>query len=148
MFYYNNTFDGIFWVYFWLVLSDAGDIRHLQGNVVTQLSLDHGMIDNTIYFTCNEVLGGVPIKKGDLVNCIAIRCGAEEGWKAIRVRTLFFVLLDVYEYIYISTATFVYFGFCIEMSLEEHYFLIKSFNQFKLDLQFFCCFLNYSMPLN
>ncbi|RVE71576.1 hypothetical protein OJAV_G00053290 [Oryzias javanicus] len=64
---------------------DAGDIRHLQGNVVTQLSLDHGMIDNTIYFTSNEVLGGVPLKKGDQVNCIAIRCGAEEGWKAIRV---------------------------------------------------------------
>uniref|UniRef100_A0A3P9MID8 RNA helicase n=1 Tax=Oryzias latipes TaxID=8090 RepID=A0A3P9MID8_ORYLA len=64
---------------------DAGDIRHLQGNVVTQLSLDHGMIDDTIYFTSKEVLGGVPLKEGDLVNCIAIRCGAEEGWKAVRV---------------------------------------------------------------
>ncbi|MEQ2253675.1 hypothetical protein ILYODFUR_034766, partial [Ilyodon furcidens] len=61
------------------------DIRHLRGSVVTQLCLDYGMIDDAIYFTSSEVLGGVPLKEGDLVNCIAVRGGAESGWKALRV---------------------------------------------------------------
>uniref|UniRef100_A0A3Q1ETR1 RNA helicase n=1 Tax=Acanthochromis polyacanthus TaxID=80966 RepID=A0A3Q1ETR1_9TELE len=61
------------------------DISHLRGSVVTQLCLDYGMIDDTVYFTSGEVLGGVPLKKGDLVNCIAVRDGAQRGWKALRV---------------------------------------------------------------
>ncbi|KAM4734595.1 RNA helicase Mov10l1 [Anableps anableps] len=61
------------------------DIRHLRGSVVTQLCLDHGMIDDAIYFTSSEVLGGIPLKEGDQVNCIAVRDGAEKGWKALRV---------------------------------------------------------------
>ncbi|XP_043980050.1 RNA helicase Mov10l1 isoform X2 [Gambusia affinis] len=61
------------------------DIRHLRGSVVTQLCLDYGMIDDAIYFTTNEVLGGIPLKEGDQVNCIAVRDGAEKGWKALRV---------------------------------------------------------------
>ncbi|XP_047239037.1 RNA helicase Mov10l1 isoform X3 [Girardinichthys multiradiatus] len=61
------------------------DIRHLRGSVVTQLCLDYGMIDDAIYFTSSEVLGGMPLKEGDLVNCIAVRRGAESGWKALRV---------------------------------------------------------------
>uniref|UniRef100_A0A669E9H7 Mov10 like RISC complex RNA helicase 1 n=1 Tax=Oreochromis niloticus TaxID=8128 RepID=A0A669E9H7_ORENI len=43
------------------------------------------MIDDAIYFTSGEVLGGVPLKEGDLVNCIAVRDGSEGGWKALRV---------------------------------------------------------------
>ncbi|XP_026220713.1 RNA helicase Mov10l1 isoform X2 [Anabas testudineus] len=61
------------------------NIRHLRGSVVTQLCLDYGMIDDAIYFTNKEVLGGVPLKEGDLVNCIAVRDGAQRGWKALRV---------------------------------------------------------------
>ncbi|KAM7003512.1 RNA helicase Mov10l1-like [Tautogolabrus adspersus] len=61
------------------------DIRHLRGSVVTQLCLDYGLIDDAIYFTSGEVLGGVPLKEGDLVNCIALRDGAQRGWKAVRV---------------------------------------------------------------
>ncbi|XP_035988416.1 RNA helicase Mov10l1 isoform X3 [Fundulus heteroclitus] len=61
------------------------DVRHLRGSVVTQLCLDYGMIDDAIYFTSGEVLGGVPLNEGDLVNCIAVRGGAESGWKALRV---------------------------------------------------------------
>ncbi|XP_035520313.1 RNA helicase Mov10l1 [Morone saxatilis] len=61
------------------------DIRHLRGSVVTQLCLDYGMIDDAVYFTSGEVLGGVPLKEGDLVNCIAVRDGAQGGWKAVRV---------------------------------------------------------------
>ncbi|KAK5599967.1 hypothetical protein CRENBAI_012535 [Crenichthys baileyi] len=65
--------------------SGTEDIRHLRGSVVTQLCLDYGMIDDAIYFTSSEVLGGMPLKEGDQVNCIAVRGGAESGWKALRV---------------------------------------------------------------
>uniref|UniRef100_A0A7N6ARA9 RNA helicase n=1 Tax=Anabas testudineus TaxID=64144 RepID=A0A7N6ARA9_ANATE len=59
--------------------SGMENIRHLRGSVVTQLCLDYGMIDDAIYFTNKEVLGGVPLKEGDLVNCIAVRDGAQRG---------------------------------------------------------------------
>ncbi|XP_068460110.1 RNA helicase Mov10l1 [Clinocottus analis] len=62
-----------------------GTIRHLNGSVVSQLCLDYGMIDGAVYFTSEEVLGGMPLKEGDLVNCIAVQDGAQGGWKAIRV---------------------------------------------------------------
>ncbi|XP_049929226.1 RNA helicase Mov10l1 [Epinephelus moara] len=65
--------------------ADMEDIRHLRGSVVTQLCLDYGMIDDAIYFTSGEVLGGMPMKEGDVVNCIAVRGGAQGGWKALRV---------------------------------------------------------------
>lgn len=58
--------------------------------MVTQLCLDYGMIDDVVYFTREEVLGGVPLKDGDLVKFIAIRRDADSGWKAIRVRSFFF----------------------------------------------------------
>ncbi|KAM3610001.1 uncharacterized protein V6R79_023715 [Siganus canaliculatus] len=61
------------------------DIRHLRGSVVTQLCLDYGMIDDAIYFTSAQVLGGMTLKEGDLVNCIAVQDGAQGGWKALRV---------------------------------------------------------------
>lgn len=53
--------------------------------MVTELCLDYGMIDDAVFFTSNVVLGGMPLKKGDLVNCIAVRDGVEGGWKALRV---------------------------------------------------------------
>ncbi|XP_037306349.2 RNA helicase Mov10l1 [Pungitius pungitius] len=61
------------------------DIRTLRASVVTQLCLDYGMIDHAVYFTSGEVLGGTPLKEGDLVNCIAVQDGAHGGWKALRV---------------------------------------------------------------
>ncbi|XP_045894481.1 RNA helicase Mov10l1 isoform X2 [Micropterus dolomieu] len=67
------------------VFAGMEDIRHLRGSVVSQLCLDYGMIDDAIYFTSAEVLGGVPLKEGDLVNCIAVRDSAQGGWKAVRV---------------------------------------------------------------
>lgn len=62
------------------------DIRHLRGSVVTQLCLDYGLIDDAIYFTNADVLGGMILKEGDLVDCVAVRDGAKRGWKALRVR--------------------------------------------------------------
>ncbi|KAG8012808.1 RNA helicase Mov10l1 [Nibea albiflora] len=53
------------------------EIRHLQGSVVTQLYVDHGMIDGAVYFTNEEVLGGIPLKEGDLVNGIAVERSAD-----------------------------------------------------------------------
>ncbi|XP_069551370.1 RNA helicase Mov10l1 isoform X1 [Brachyistius frenatus] len=67
------------------VTPDMGDIRHLRDSVVTQLCLDYGMIDDAIYFTSGEVLGGIRLKEGDQVNCIAVRDSAQGGWKALRV---------------------------------------------------------------
>nr|XP_046250224.1 RNA helicase Mov10l1 isoform X2 [Scatophagus argus] len=64
---------------------DMEDVRHLRDSVVTQLCLDYGLIDDAVYFTSGEVLGGVPLKEGDLVNCIVVRKGAQGGWKALRV---------------------------------------------------------------
>ncbi|TKS73686.1 RNA helicase [Collichthys lucidus] len=68
-----------------LLGSAMEEIRRLQGSVVTQLCVDYGMIDGAVYFTSEEVLGGTPLKEGDLVNVIAVRNGAQGGWKAIRV---------------------------------------------------------------
>uniref|UniRef100_A0A674N571 Mov10 like RISC complex RNA helicase 1 n=1 Tax=Takifugu rubripes TaxID=31033 RepID=A0A674N571_TAKRU len=43
------------------------------------------MIDDAVRFTSAEVLGGVPLQPGDLVNYTAVRDGPHGGWKAIRV---------------------------------------------------------------
>lgn len=69
-------------------VSAVEEIRHLRGSVVTQLCLDYGMIDDAVYFTSGEVLGGVPLRVGDVVNGIAVRDGAQGGWRALRVRNL------------------------------------------------------------
>ncbi|XP_029908601.1 RNA helicase Mov10l1 isoform X3 [Myripristis murdjan] len=69
----------------WSCAADREKIRHLRGSVVTQLCLDYGMIDDTVYFTSAEVLGGLPLRVGDTVNCTAIQGGDQGGWKALRV---------------------------------------------------------------
>ncbi|KAL2093862.1 hypothetical protein ACEWY4_011174 [Coilia grayii] len=61
------------------------EIQQVHGGVVTRLCQDYGLINDTIYFTSREVLGGVPLRDGDAVNAIAIRDGAQGGWRAIRV---------------------------------------------------------------
>lgn len=48
------------------------------------------MIDDAVRFTSSEVLGGVPLQPGDLVNYTAVRDGPQGGWKALRVRTNLF----------------------------------------------------------
>ncbi|XP_056137671.1 RNA helicase Mov10l1 [Lampris incognitus] len=61
------------------------ETRKLQHSVVTQLGPDYGLIDDVVYFTSREVLGGVPLKVGDRVNGIAAQEGAQGGWKALRL---------------------------------------------------------------
>uniref|UniRef100_A0A4W4GW27 RNA helicase n=1 Tax=Electrophorus electricus TaxID=8005 RepID=A0A4W4GW27_ELEEL len=57
----------------------------LRGGRVTQLCQDHGLIDQTVYFTTAEVLGGAPLCVGDPVRALAVRDGAHGGWRALRV---------------------------------------------------------------
>lgn len=63
----------------------------MQGSVVTQLCQDYGLIDHSVYFTAGEVLGGVPLHVGDVVNTVAVRDGAHGGWKALRVGAIHLV---------------------------------------------------------
>uniref|UniRef100_A0AAR2K7F0 RNA helicase n=1 Tax=Pygocentrus nattereri TaxID=42514 RepID=A0AAR2K7F0_PYGNA len=60
-------------------------IHQVRGGVVTQLCQDYGLIDHSVYFTAGEVLGGVPLCVGDPVHALAVRDGAHEGWRALRV---------------------------------------------------------------
>uniref|UniRef100_A0A6Q2YGL2 RNA helicase n=1 Tax=Esox lucius TaxID=8010 RepID=A0A6Q2YGL2_ESOLU len=61
-------------------------IRQLRCSVVTQLCQDYGMIDDAVYYTTKEVLGGVPLRVGDVVNGLAVRDSVQGGWRALRVR--------------------------------------------------------------
>ncbi|KAJ7997868.1 hypothetical protein DPEC_G00216620 [Dallia pectoralis] len=61
------------------------EIRHLRCGVVTLLCQDYGMIDDTVYFTTLEVLGGVPLRVGDAVNGLAVKDSVQGGWRALRV---------------------------------------------------------------
>ena len=65
------------------------EVRHLRSSVVTQICQDYGLIDDVIYFTSDQVLGGILLRLGDTVDGIAVRDGANGGWKALRVRTHF-----------------------------------------------------------
>uniref|UniRef100_H2V0D6 RNA helicase n=1 Tax=Takifugu rubripes TaxID=31033 RepID=H2V0D6_TAKRU len=67
-------------------VSDTSGEHQRSGRcVVTRLHLGQGMIDDAVRFTSAEVLGGVPLQPGDLVNYTAVRDGPHGGWKAIRV---------------------------------------------------------------
>lgn len=61
------------------------EIQQMRGSEVTQLCQNYGLIDNSVYFTAEEVLGGVPLYVGDRVNALAVRDGAHGGWRALRV---------------------------------------------------------------
>uniref|UniRef100_A0AAR2KHQ8 RNA helicase n=1 Tax=Pygocentrus nattereri TaxID=42514 RepID=A0AAR2KHQ8_PYGNA len=67
------------------ICSDIKEIHQVRGGVVTQLCQDYGLIDHSVYFTAGEVLGGVPLCVGDPVHALAVRDGAHEGWRALRV---------------------------------------------------------------
>ncbi|XP_035258113.1 RNA helicase Mov10l1 [Anguilla anguilla] len=69
-------------------VTDAEEIRHVQGGVVTRLCQDYGLIDDGVYFTGEEVMGGVPLRVGDGVTALAVRGGPHGGWRALRVELL------------------------------------------------------------
>uniref|UniRef100_A0A8C7IM48 RNA helicase n=1 Tax=Oncorhynchus kisutch TaxID=8019 RepID=A0A8C7IM48_ONCKI len=55
------------------------EVRNLRCGVVTLLCQDYGMIDDDVYFTTGEVLGGVPLRVGDAVNGLAVRDSVEKN---------------------------------------------------------------------
>ncbi|KAI5100366.1 RNA helicase Mov10l1, partial [Silurus meridionalis] len=61
------------------------EIRQMRGSVVTHLCENYGLIDHSVYFTVEEVLGGVPLHVGDAVNALAVQDGTHGGWRALRV---------------------------------------------------------------
>lgn len=68
------------------VKAEIASFRTVNGSVVTRLHLDHGLIDDAVRFTSAEVLGGVLLQPGDLVNYTAVKEDPQGGWKALRVR--------------------------------------------------------------
>ncbi|XP_028814623.1 RNA helicase Mov10l1, partial [Denticeps clupeoides] len=73
-----EEFDGLYG-------ADAEEIRHVRKGLVTHLCQDYGLIDGDTYFDPGQVLGGAPVEVGAAVNAIAVRDGAEAGWRAVRV---------------------------------------------------------------
>lgn len=69
----------------YLAFLGTEEIRQMRGSAVTLLCQNYGLIDNSVYFTAGEVLGGVPLHVGDRVNALAVRDGAHGGWRALRV---------------------------------------------------------------
>ncbi|XP_061085697.1 RNA helicase Mov10l1 isoform X2 [Conger conger] len=69
-------------------MTDTEEIRRVPGGVVTRLCQDYGLIDDAVYFTAQEVMGGVPLRVGDGVTSIAVRGGPHGGWRALRVELL------------------------------------------------------------
>ncbi|XP_030630697.1 RNA helicase Mov10l1 [Chanos chanos] len=61
------------------------EVKQVHGGLVSQLCQDYGLINDSIYFTFGEVLGGVPLCVGDTVHATVVRDGAHGGWKALRV---------------------------------------------------------------
>jgi hypothetical protein len=54
---------------------------------VTQMSARYGMIDDSVYFGLDTVVGGVDVevREGDRVRCTAVRLHSDAGWRATRV---------------------------------------------------------------
>jgi len=68
------------------VCSGIAQIQQVRTGVVTHLCADYGLIDHAVYFTSEVVLGGVVLCVGDSVQALAVREGAHEQWRALRVR--------------------------------------------------------------
>lgn len=81
----------------------------MQGVVVTQLCQNYGLIDNSVYFTAGEVLGGVPLHVGDMVNALAVQDGAHAGWRALRVGAMHFVHINYYSFPLVEHVSYQFF---------------------------------------
>lgn len=61
----------------------VGEQRFLTG-VVTSISSDDGMVNDSIYFDVGVVMGGVKVEVGDVVHVEAVRQHRRAGWCANR----------------------------------------------------------------
>ncbi|XP_069765517.1 RNA helicase Mov10l1 isoform X5 [Narcine bancroftii] len=66
--------------------ADCAEHKNVLGGTVTRSCGKYGLIDDSIYFTSNDVLGGVPLQIGQKVNVLAQKNEPCGGWKAIKVQ--------------------------------------------------------------
>ncbi|XP_072097342.1 RNA helicase Mov10l1 [Mobula birostris] len=65
--------------------SDCTEYKNVLGGIVTRFCGKSGLVDDSIYFTFDDVLGGAPLHVGQKVNILAQRSTASGGWKAVKV---------------------------------------------------------------
>ncbi|XP_060698542.1 RNA helicase Mov10l1 [Hemiscyllium ocellatum] len=61
------------------------EYKNVLGATVTRFCGKYGLVDDSIYFTSNDVLGGMPLQVGQKVNVVAQKNETSGGWKAVKV---------------------------------------------------------------
>lgn len=77
------------------------------------------MLDDAVYFTNEQVLGGVLLKTGDLVDGIAVRDHAQGGWRALRVSALKSVATSRFLHLYLTVLEIA--SITISWDIRERY---------------------------
>uniref|UniRef100_UPI00398F43D6 RNA helicase Mov10l1 isoform X2 n=1 Tax=Pristiophorus japonicus TaxID=55135 RepID=UPI00398F43D6 len=65
--------------------ADCTAYKNVLGGTVTRFCGKYGLVDDSIYFTSNNVLGGMPLHIGQKVNIVAQKNETSGGWKAVKV---------------------------------------------------------------
>ncbi|XP_078090742.1 RNA helicase Mov10l1 [Mustelus asterias] len=65
--------------------TDCSEYKNVLGGTVTRFCGKYGLVDDSVYFTSDNVLGGMPLQVGQKVNVVAQRNETSGGWKAIKV---------------------------------------------------------------
>ncbi|XP_059844469.1 RNA helicase Mov10l1 [Hypanus sabinus] len=65
--------------------SDCTEYKNVLGGIVTRFCGKSGLVDDSIYFTFDDVLGGAPLQVGQKVNILAQKSTPSGGWKAVKV---------------------------------------------------------------
>ncbi|XP_067915750.1 RNA helicase Mov10l1 [Heterodontus francisci] len=60
------------------------EYKNVLGATVTRFCGKYGLVDDSIYFTSNDVLGGMPLQVGQKVNIVAQKNETSGGWKAVK----------------------------------------------------------------
>ncbi|XP_043569668.1 RNA helicase Mov10l1 isoform X2 [Chiloscyllium plagiosum] len=69
------------------VTADCTEYKNVLGATVTRFCGKYGLVDDSIYFTPNDVLGGMPLQVGQKVNVVAQKNETSGGWKAVKLLT-------------------------------------------------------------
>lgn len=67
--------------------SPQQNVRSITGSV-TQMCSSYGLIDSSVYFAVDAVVGGVQVREGDNVRVTASRQHSDAGWRADRVELI------------------------------------------------------------
>ncbi|XP_048465910.1 RNA helicase Mov10l1-like [Rhincodon typus] len=65
--------------------ADCTEYKNVLGATVTRFCGKYGLVDDSIYFTSSDVLGGMPLQVGQKVNVVAQKNETSGGWKAVKV---------------------------------------------------------------